>query len=389
MTNDIKTSERTSAGFAPRDHAELTDTQITRRYFAKFRKITAHLARVAGQMEVEGKLTRDEVDVLARYLIKLGLSFKALANKYHMSDKAYGLGAATLTFDRRDSGFPVHAELLQMASDAAQADTHLKGMATASDLKSQMVSQIVGDLTVPKQLQYALSQRLYYEELAKGDLFWPQMHPDVIWRRNKGEGRDPRRVYLAHWAVYDSAVNLPTIYLMELEDTGRTALPKDERRWPQMQSHLMAQSMAGLQLVTIATGFDKDFDDLHPKRLRRFHVGPMYSHTFTQQTGPLREVLEQAKSPPGEDWALAWTVEELRSQSVKEEKSGWFGKVEREIFALDPFAGSGSPLGATSMERAIIMPERPFQVLAEKNPAGFHDVRKFVVSPGGRVLSYR
>lgn len=389
MTNDIKTSERASAGFSPRDHAELTDTQITRRYFAKFEKITAHLARVAAQMAVEGKLARDEVDVLARYLIKLGISFKALANKYHMSETAYGLGGATLTFDRRDSGFPIHAEFLQMASDAAQAESHLKGMSSTEDLKSQMVSQIVRDLSVPKKLQYALSQRLYYEELAKGDLFWPQMHPDVIWRHNIGEGRDTRRVYLAHWAVYDSAVNLPTIYLMEMEDTGRTALPKDERRWPQMQSHLMAQSMAGLQLVTIATGFDKDFDDLHPKRLRRFHMGPMYSHTFTRQTGPLRAVLEEAKSPAGEDWALAWTVEELLSKHVKEEKSGWFSTVEREIFALDPFAGAKDDLGATGMERAIIMPQRPFQVLAEKDPAGFRDVRKFVVSPGGRVLSYR
>ncbi len=389
MTDNIKSSARAPAGFAPRDHAELTDTQITRRYFSKFEKITAHLARVAGQMEIEGNLSRDEVDVLARYVIKLGYSFKALANKYHMSETAYGLGGATLTFDRRDSGFPIHAELLQMASDAAQAKAHLKGMASTDALKSQMVSQIIGDLSVPKALQYSLSQRLYYEELARGDLFWPQMHPDVIWRHNTDEGRTTRRSYLAHWAVYDSEINLPTIYMMELEDTGRVALPKDESRWPQVQSHLMAQSMAGLKLVTIATGFDRDFDDLHPKRLRRFHVGPMYSHTFTAQTGPLREVLAQANSPAGEDWALAWTVEELKSHSVKEEKSGWFSKVEREVFALDPFAGSGSNIGATSMERAIIMPQRPFQVLAEKAPKGFHDVRKFVVSPAGRVLSYR
>jgi len=389
MSDNIKTSKRASAGYSRTDHAELTDRDVTRRYFAKFEKITAHMARVAAQMEVEGKLTRDELEVLARYLIKLGLSFKALANKYHMSETAYGMGGATLTFDRRDSGFPVHAEFLQMASDAAQADTHLKGMTSTEDLKSQMVSQIVGDLTVPKKLQYSLSQRLYYEELAKGELFWPQMHPDVIWRKSTGEGRDTRRHYLLHWAVYDSELNLPTIYLMELEDTARRALPKDERRWPQVQSHLLAQSMAGLQLVTIATGFDKDFDDLHPKRLRRFHVGPMYSHTFTGQTGPLREVLAEAKSPPGEDWALAWTTEELKSQSVKEEKSGWFGKVEREIFALDPFSAKGENLGATRMERSIIMPERPFQVLAEKTPPGFKDVRKFVVSTGGRVLSYR
>ena len=63
--------------------------------------------------------------------------------------------------------------------------------------------------------------------------------------------------------------------------------------------------------------------------------------------------------------------------------------MEREIFALDPFAGRGVDTGATATERSIIMPARPFQVLAEKNPPGFRDVRKFVVSRSGQVVSYR
>jgi hypothetical protein len=146
--------------------------------------------------------------------------------------------------------------------------------------------------------------------------------------------------------------------------------------------------MGGLKLVTIAKGFDVDFDDVHPKRLRRFHIGPMYSSAFTQQSGPIREVLEEAHSPPGEDWTLAWTVETLESARVETEKSGWFGSVEREIFALDPFSGRGVDTGATSTERAIILPERAYQVLAEKRPKGFETVRKFVVGRGGRVLSY-
>jgi len=241
---------------------------------------------------------------------------------------------------------------------------------------------------VPVRLQYAMSQRLYYEEMARGELFWPQNDPDVVWLGNVSEGREPRRRYLVHWAVYDSQVNIPTIYLMDVEDTGRIALPKDEKRWPAVQAHLVAQAVAGLKLVTIASGFDTDFDDLHPKRLRRFHIGPMYSSAFTLQTGPLKAVLEEAKAPEGEDWALAWTMEELASERVQLEKSGWFGTVEREIFALDPFAGAADT-GRTRMERAIILPQRPFQVLAEKNPPGFREVRKFVVSPGGRVLSYR
>jgi hypothetical protein len=378
------TETQTLAG----DHADLEDTRVIRRYFRKFDAITGHLARVAARMETEGSLNRDEVAIIARYVSALDFTFRALANKYHMSGRAEGAGPGALTFDREDSGFPIHAELLQMASDAAQATKHLKNMPSSDRLRDEMVEEIVGKLTVPTRLQYAMSQRLYYEELAKGDLFWPQNDPDAAWMGNLAEGRDPRRRYLVHWAVYDSGLNLPTIYLMEVEDTGRTALPKDETRWPAAQAHLMAQSMAGLKLVTIARGFDRDFDDLHPKRLRRIHVGPMYSHAFTRQTGPLRDVLAEAHAPEGEDWALAWTVEELESERVEMEKSGWFGQVEREIFALDPFSGRGADTGATRMSRAVILPERPFQVLAEKNPPGFRDVRKFVVSPGGQVLSY-
>ena len=83
----------------------------------------------------------------------------------------------------------------------------------------------------------------------------------------------------------------------------------------------MGQALAGLKLLTIAKGFDEAFDDLHPKSLRRLHLGPMYSHGYTRQFGPLHAVLAEAKAPEGEDWALAWTREELESERV--EKTLW------------------------------------------------------------------
>ncbi len=365
------------------DHFELEDTRVTRRYFGKFDKITGHLGRVAATMEAEGRLSRPEVEALARYLVGLGLTFRALAHKYHFSGRFTHAGK--LTFDRVESGFPVFSELMEMANDALQAPGHLASMPSVSALKDDMVRSIVGEQAIPTKLQYALSQRLYYQELVKGGLFWGRNDPEAIWLGNSGV----RRRYLIRWAVYDSAVNLPVIYLMEVEDTGRTGLPKDEKRWPEAQAHLMAQALGGLKLLTIATGFDRDFDDLHPTRLRRFHIGPMYSHAFTQQLGPIRDVLASAKAPVGEDWALVWTEEELVSERVEKERSGWFGMVERQIFALDPFANKGVETGATRMERSIILPERPYQALAELNPPGFHDVRKFVVNDQGRVLSYR
>jgi hypothetical protein len=365
------------------DHMKLEDTRVTRRYFGKFARITSYLTKVAATMEAEGRFSRRDIDALARYLAGLNWTFTALAHKYHFAGRFAHAGK--LTFDRHESGFPVYQELLEMANDALQAKAHLASMPSTEALKDQMVRTILSEQEIPTKLQYALSQRLYYEELRRGDQFWARNDPQAVWIENVGV----RRRFQVHWAVYDSQVNLPTIYLMDLEDSGKVGLPKDEKRWPEAQAHLMAQSLAHLKLLTIARGFDEDFADLHPIRLRRFHIGPMYSHAFTRQSGPLREVLEAANSPVGEDWALVWTEEELVSERVEQVKSGWFGTVERQIFALDPFSAAGSDTGATRLERSLIMPERPYQALAERNPPGFQDVRKFVVSQNGRVLSYR
>jgi hypothetical protein len=243
----------------------------------------------------------------------------------------------------------------------------------------------VGELTIPHALQYALSQRLYFEALAAGGLFLARNDPQAQWLAEEGG----RRRWLIHWAVYDSLVNLPVIYLMECEDSGRRPLPKDDTRWPQAQAHLMAQALNGLKLLTIATGFDTDFADLHPRRLRRLHIGPMYSAAFTLQSGPIGDVLAEAKAPEGQDWALVWTLEDLEASGSTQERKGWFGTVERQIFALDPFGGRGAETGATRTTRYIILPERPYQVLAERNPPGFRDVGRFVVGAGGRVVRAR
>jgi len=368
-----------------KDHTGLTDTFASRRYFRKFEVITGHLTRVAAVMQAEGALDKHDVKALTGYLMRLNFTFRALSMKYLLVGRDTGRFFGSLAMDRRDSGFPVASELMTMANDAQQAEGHLANMPSEAQLKDDMVRKIISDLEVPTKLQFALSQRLYYQELLKGDLFWTQNDPECQWQ---GMAHGERRKFLIHWATYDSQVNLPVIYLLELEDSGKTSLPKDQYRWPEVQAHLMAQGLAGLKLLTIAKGFDEDFDDLHPKRLRRYHVGPMYSSAYTEQSGPLRRVLEEAASPPGQDWALAWTMEELTSEEVREERSGWFGKVDREVFALDPFGGRGADTGATQTQRIIILPQHPFQVLAEQDPPGFADVRKFVVSESGQVLRY-
>ena len=365
------------------DHQVIEDTRATRRYFRKWERITAHLGRVAAEERASGRLSDLEVEALARALVSLTLTFRALALKYHFAGAAREAG--TLTFDRVESGFPVAAEIMEMAADATQAERHLQGMPSVEALKDEMVRVILSERQAPVKLQYALSQRLYYEELRRGGLFWARNDPEAVWMGNvEGSGGERRR-YLLRWSVYESTDNLPVIYLMTVEDTGREGLAKDGARWPLVQRHLIAQSVGGLTLLTIARGFDTDFADLHPKRLRRFRIGPMHSSAFTSQHGPIREVLAQARAPEGEDWALVWTEEDLQRERVEQTQAGWFGTTERQVFAL----AEPQDAGATATSRSIILPARPYQALAELDPPAFRTMRKFVVGEGGKLLNLR
>ena len=365
-------------GGLSKDHAELGDGAVVRRYFAKFEGITGHMGRVAGEVETEGRLTRTEARILGGYLTALNATFKALAHKYLMTGRTDT--APNLTFDRHESGFPVAQELMTMALDAAQVEKHLGGMASEAELKDRMVRQIVRDLTVPTALQFALSQRLYYETLAAGGLFWARNDPDAQFIAEA----NGRRHFLIHWAVWDSQTNLPVVYLFDVQDSGKKPLPNDDRRWPLVQQSLMAQSIGGLKLLTMAQGFDKDFEAIHPKRLRRITLGPMHSHDFTLQSGPISDVLKAANAPDGQDWALVWTVEDIVSEREEDVKDGWFSTANRQIWKLDPLHGIDT--GTTTTERMVILPEQVFQAMVEVNAPGLRPYRKFVLGAGGRII---
>ncbi len=368
------------------DHKALQGAYETRRYFAKFERIIGHLERVTAMTVQEGTLDAEEGKIVTAYLRALAGTFTALSYKHLLSGRVSDQLPSGLNIDRTDSGFPIYQELLQLANDALNADKHLANLPDQTQLKQDMVRHILNEHSTPTRLQFALSQRMYYEQLQGRALFWAQNDPQAVWQGNNSAGRGR---YLVHWASYDSQTNVPVVYLLELEDSGRHALPRDGERWPRVQSHLMAQAISALKLVTIGTGFDKDFDDLHPKKLRRIFLGPMYSHWFTEQNGPLRDVLAEASGKEGLDWALSWTMETLWSREVTTEKTGFFSSSDREIFKLAKMGDKGGNSGASQVRRSLILPQRAYQVLEERDPPGMQGVRKYVLGSGDRILSYK
>lgn len=366
------------------EHRVLDSARAARRYFAKFERIIGHLSAVAKLSVEERQLGKTEGDILGQYLVDLNSSFTALSYKYLMTNRSASSGQ--ISIDKTESGFPIFSEIIQLAADASQAKKHLKSLPEQARLKKDMVSQILTELSPPTSLQYALAQRIYYETLEREPLFLSQNHPQAVWVGKDLKQR--KRRYIIHWAVYDSKTNIPVVYLMEVDDTGSRALPNDERRWPRVQDALMAQALSELKLLTIAKGIDTDFKTLHPKRLRRFHLGPMHSHAFTEQHGPIRDVLAQAAGKPGLDWALAWTVETLQSERQEWVKTGVFNAAWRQVFKLDAYGLDGKTDGYTDISRALILPHRAYQVLEENHAQSFDGIRKYVVGKNNQILSY-
>ena len=78
------------------DHAELYDTLVARRYFAKFDRITGHLARVAAELESEGGLTRLEARLIGGYIGKVAATIADRSITIGMERKAPGQAVARM-----------------------------------------------------------------------------------------------------------------------------------------------------------------------------------------------------------------------------------------------------------------------------------------------------
>ena len=154
------------------DHKVLEGAQATRRYFAKFEGIIDHLRSVAKLSESEKLITKSESKILQMYLVALSHTFSALSYKFLMANRVGDHSASLLSIDKTDSGFPIYQEMLHMATDALQAKVHLKSLPSQKRLKQEMINHILSEHTSPSKLQYALSQRIYYEYLNDAALFF-------------------------------------------------------------------------------------------------------------------------------------------------------------------------------------------------------------------------
>ena len=348
-----------------------------------------------------GQQMRDlTATLLMKYVERLKTSLRCWENKIGFMDR--------FRISRAESGFPVYQNVLELENDRKTAPERLSAIPEANRLRAEMVDFILRTKAFPEVLQTRMAERLYLEEVIKGEVFSPVILPEtsaVTVNRETG-----RPSCVVNWAAFDGTQTLPMIYIARIEDSSenmvRMLVSRDGTMNPDVDIPLpvggflnpelaarfddfvIRSSSYSLSPVTIAMNMDKDFPALHPKQLRRVVIGPFYSAGITENNAVINGILSRVKKLENA-WLLTWTVQEVFSKREKPAVKGFFSSTPaEEEFHIDSENLEAVRMGVSAFEKHALVPHEAYTALyasgeAESIFAGY----KVHVISGNQVTS--
>lgn len=313
--------------------------------------------------------------VMVEYIARLEKSFSCWHNRIGFAEK--------FRVSRAESGFPVFQNVMELENDRRQAETRLADIPDADTLRAEMADFILRHKEFPAVLQRSMAERLYLEDVQKGEIFSPFILPRTI--RVSANPKTRRPFYVVHWGYFDGSSNLPLVYMAGVEDSSDNMIDalidgkgrlKDDVEIPLPVEGLLNPRLAhafddfaekssaySLSPATIAGNLDKDFDQLHPKQLRRIVLGPFYSVGITEHNSTVTEVLSTVRNDEN-GWLLTWTVQEVFSRSERPERRGlWSSEPARDEFHINTDDLEAARQGVSDYEKHALIPHEAYQVL--------------------------
>ncbi|MFK8033401.1 MAG: hypothetical protein AB8B94_04575 [Hyphomicrobiales bacterium] len=304
--------------------------------------------------------------------------------------------------DLNESGFPALQEVLALSDAENQASERLKTLPDPTALKRKMIDQMLGNRKEPDALRKQMAERLFYQELRQnvsGDGIYT-MHTAPKTIRISTNPKNDRPYYVVYWSTYDGKANLPLLYTLVLEDSsksmasgaakrifrdaleppsGKRQLAKADQGMDGIPNPVLSQKLTefieanssySLTLTTIATALDKEFDDLHPKQLRRFVLGPFYAGGITKHNELVQGLLDKVDATI-DAWVLTWTMQELFSASEKPgQRRFWSSSPPEQVFHINTDDVDCVQQGVSAVEYHALVPHAAYQaVYASGNAA--------------------
>jgi hypothetical protein len=338
--------------------------------------------------------------LLLPYVDRLRNSFNCWENRIGFVEQ--------FRISRAESGFPIFQNVLELENDRGSSEARLASIPDATKLRAEMADFILRHKEFPTALQSQMAERLYLQEIGKGDIFSPFVLPETIHVSVNPQSRRP--VYVVTWGVFDGPQTLPMIYVATIEDSSENVesllVAKDGTLNPDIDVPLPVGGLLNPELAarfddfivkngaysltpaTIATNLDRDFETLHPKQLRRIVLGPFYSAGITENNARINEILSKVRKPENA-WLMTWTMQEIFSKNERPAKRGMFSSTPaQQEFHIETSDLEAARMGVSSYEKHALVPHDAYQALYASGEAAaiFGDYKVHVIS-GKQVIS--
>lgn len=338
--------------------------------------------------------------LLLPYVERLKNSFACWQNRIGFTEQ--------FRISRAESGFPVFQNVLELENDRGASETRLAAIPDPQALRQDMVDFILRQKAFPEALQSRMAERLYLEQIGKGDIFSPFVLPETV--RVTVNEKTRRPYYVVTWAAFDGTSTLPMIYVAGVEDSSANVakllvgddgklsadvdipLPVGGLLNPELAARFddFAGKNSGYSLTpaTIATNMDKDFAELHPKQLRRIVLGPFYSAGITENNAKINEILSRVRKPDNA-WLFTWTMQEVFSKAERPAVKGFFSSTPAtQEFHIETNDLEAARMGVSAYEKHALVPHDAYQALYASGEAAaiFGNYKVHVIS-GNNVVS--
>jgi hypothetical protein len=338
--------------------------------------------------------------IVVPYVERLTRTFACWQNRIGFAD--------TFRISRAESGFPTYQHVLELDNDRRKADARLNDLPPEDQIRQDMVDHILRHKSFPSKLQSKMAERAYLEAVRQGEIFAPFLLPETV--RVSVNPKTMRPYYVVHWAVFDGTQSLPIVYMATIEDSNRelsemlvlpsgklnpkvtVPLPVAGLLNPKFahafDDFIKGNSTYSLTPATIAGNLDKDFDELHPKQLRRFVLGPFYSAGVTEHNSRVSDILSRVHNPDNA-WLLTWTLQEIVAAAERPAKQGlWSSQPARQEFHIDTSDLEAVRQGVSYYEKHALVPHDAYQALFAGGEADevFRGFKVHVIS-GNQITS--
>ncbi len=338
--------------------------------------------------------------LLLPYVARLTNSFACWENRIGFTEQ--------FRISRAESGFPIFQNVLELENDRLTADKRLATLPDAGAIRGEMVDFILRNKAFPSLLQAQMAERIYLEQIGKGEIFSPFVLPETV--RVTVSEKSGRPLYGVTWAVFDGTNTLPMVYVADVEDSSENVrellVGKDGKLNPDVDIPLPVGGLLNPELAarfddfaakngaysltpaTIATNMDKDFPTLHPKQLRRIVLGPFYSAGITENNPRINEILSRVRKAENA-WLLTWTMQEVFSKAERPAVKGFFSSTPAiQEFHIETNDLEAARMGVSAYEKHALVPHDAYQALYASGEANaiFGNYKVHVIS-GNNVVS--